>query len=216
MNLDNLLFGKINIPIIDKSAAVAAILPLIDNHKFWDPYRAINMIPLMTKTGEPGLAKASNRFEGDFTWTEYAPEIIKQYFENTVFPWLGQRSRLMILITEPGESNAEHIDCKLHEIGTRQHKFRIVLQGRVDTLYFKTTRGNIFVPEVDGAFLMDGSWVHGMTNSTDEIKITLALGSPWKGLDNYNSDVTMLLDKQDFVMPADLTPYMEKPGGATY
>jgi hypothetical protein len=174
------------------------------------------MIPLMTKTGTPGLENISNRFQGDFVWVDYAPKIIVDYFEQIVFPWLGQRSRLMILITHPGESNAEHIDCKIHEIGTRQHKFRIVLQGRVDTLYFKTTKGDVYVPEVDGAFLMDGSWVHGMTNSTDQIKITLALGSPWRGLDNYNDDVTMLLDKQHYTMPEDLTPYIEKPGGATY
>jgi hypothetical protein len=216
MNLDNLLFASVNLPIIDKSAAVAEILPLIDNYKFWDPYRAITMIPLMTKTGTPGLENISNRFNGEFVWANYAPTIIKDYFEHIVFPWLGQRSRLMILITQPGESNAEHIDCKLHEIGARKHKFRIVLQGKVDTLYFKTTEGNIFVPEVPGAFLMDGSWVHGMTNSTDEIKITLALGSPWRGLDNYANDVELLLDKRDYTMPKDLTPFIEKPGGATY
>jgi hypothetical protein len=215
MNID-LLFASVDLPMIDKSQAVKEILPLIDTHTFWDPYRTITMIPLMTKTGTLGLENISNRFQGDFVWTEYAPKIIVDYFEQIVFPWIGQRSRLMILITRPGESNAEHIDCKIHEIGTRQHKFRIVLQGRVDTLYFKTTGGNVYVPEVGGAFLMDGSWVHGMTNSTDQIKITLALGSPWRGLDNYNDDVTILLDKQHYTMPEDLTPYIEKPGGATY
>jgi hypothetical protein len=90
------------------------------------------------------------------------------------------------------------------------------LQGRVDTLYFKTQTGNVYVPEVSGAFLMDGSWVHGMENSTDSVKITLALGSPWEGFDEYGPEVKILMKRQDYLMPLDLTPYQEKPGGATY
>lgn len=216
MSID-LLFASVDLPPIDKTRAMKEILPLLnDNHMFWDPYREIGMIPLVTKTGTVGLESISNRFGGEFVWTDHAPPTIKEYFENIVFPWMGMRSRLMILITQPGAKNAEHIDSKLHEIGMKKHKFRIVLQGRVDTLYFKTQTGNVYVPEVSGAFLMDGSWVHGMENSTDSVKITLALGSPWEGFDEYGPEVKILMKRQDYLMPLDLTPYQEKPGGATY
>jgi hypothetical protein len=215
MSID-LLFASVDLPPIDKIQSVKEILPLIESHTFWDPYRHIAMIPLVTKTGSVGLESISNSFNGDFVWTDYAPPTIKDYFETVVFPWIGMRSRLVILITKPNASNAEHIDSKIHEVGMKKHKFRIVLQGRVDTLYFKTQTGDVYVPQVPGAFLMDGSWVHGMTNSTDDIKITLAMGSPWEGHDVYGPEVKILMTRKDYIMPTDLTPYEEKPGGATY
>jgi hypothetical protein len=213
---NNLLFASVDLPLIDKTQSIKEILPLIEKYGFWDPYRHISMIPLLTKTGKTGIETVSNRFNGDFVWTDWAPPTVKDYFENVVFPWIGMRSRLMILITKPGASNAEHIDSKIHEVGMKKHKFRIVLQGRVDTLYFKTQTGDVYVPEVPGAFLMDGSWVHGMTNSTDDIKITLALGSPWEGHDAYGPEVKILMNRKDYTMPIDLSPYEEKPGGASY
>jgi hypothetical protein len=217
MSID-ILFASVDFSRkIDKEQAVKEILPLItDEYTFWDPYREITMIPLVTKTGAVGLESISNRFDGEFTWAEYAPPTVVEYFENVVFPWMGQRSRLMILITKPFAANAEHIDSKIHEVGQRKHKFRIVLQGRVDTLYFKTTAGDAYVPEVEGAFLMDGTWAHGMDNTTDDIKITLALGSPWEGHETYGDEVTLLMNRKDYKMPEDLSIYEEKPGGATY
>ena len=204
MNLDNLLFASVDLPMFDKREATSEIFK-IANKSFWDTYRLTTMVPLMTKTGDQ---KASNYLPGDFKWAEYAPTILVDWFESVGFPWLGMRTRVMALITEPNFANAEHIDCKLHEINTRQHKFRIVLQGNTDTLYFKTTQGNMAVPSVQTPFLMDGGWVHGMHNTATERKVTLALGAPWNGLDNYGDEVKLLMNRNDFQMPGDLTPYL--------
>ena len=44
--------------------------------------------------------------------------------------------RVTILKTPAGYGLNVHLDSKVDEIGTLQHKFRIVLNGNVDKLYF--------------------------------------------------------------------------------
>lgn len=213
----NLLFATVDLPPLDKAKAIAEIEPLLGTDAvFWDAYREIHMIPLVTKTGQLGAQSISNRHQGEFVWADHTPPTIKDYFENVVFPWTGMRSRLMILITQPGAKNAIHIDSKVHEVGTKKHKFRIVLRGRTDSLFFKTKAGDVHVPEVDGAFLMDGSWVHGMDNESDTVKLTLAMGSPWEGHDEYGPEVKILMDRRDYQIIDNLEQYAEKPGTATY
>ena len=204
--MDDILFAKVNIAVLDKEQASKEILAVPDNFWFWDNYRATNMLPLMTKKSIPGQRGSSNMRDGEFEWLAYTPPIIKDWFENHVFPWMGMKTRIMALKTVPKFSNLEHIDCKAHEVGSRQHKFRIVLKGQTDTLYFKTTQGDIAVPSIEEPFLMDGGWPHGMTNYTDDVKVTIAAGAPWTGLDNY-SNVESLLKRSDYTMPNDLTKF---------
>jgi len=204
MNLDNLLFASVDLPMFDKQEATTEIFK-IANKSFWDTYRLTTMVSLMTKTGDQ---HASNYLPGDFKWAEYAPAILVDWFESVGFPWLGMKTRVMALITEPNFANAEHIDCKLHEINTRQHKFRIVLQGSTDKLYFKTKQGNIHAPNIETPFLMDGGWAHGMNNNSLEKKVTLALGAPWNGLADYGNEVNLLMNRNDYQMPEDLKSYL--------
>jgi len=207
MNLDNLLFASVDLPMFDKQEATAEIFK-IANNSFWDTYRLTTMIPLMNKTGKPGFRNTFNNVSGDFKWAEYAPTILVDWFESVGFPWLGMKTRVMALITEPNFANAEHIDCKLPEVNTRQHKFRIVLQGKTDTLYFKTKQGDIAVPDIETPFIMDGGWAHGMNNLSSGKKVTLALGAPWNGLDDYGNEVKLLMNRNDYQMPEDLKPYL--------
>ena len=203
---DHLMFANVYMPTLNKEQAVKEILALPDRFSFWDEYRYTKMIPLMTKQGQGSAQGASNYKLGEFTWLEYTPKEIKDWFENYVFPWAGTRARVMVLITQPGVSNYEHIDCEQHELNTRQHKFRIVLQGSTDTLYFKTTKGNIPVPSVEGPFVMDGGWPHGMTNTGKDVKVTIAMGAPWRGNDTY-SNIDILMDRRQFTMPLDLKSF---------
>jgi hypothetical protein len=206
---DNLLFASVNLPSLDKKLAAQQILEIDKKHMFWDSYRKTNMISLMTKAGKPGYDASDNRTNsGEFHWCDYTPQVIVDWFENIVFPWIGMRTRIMALLTMPGESNGEHIDCDKKELNTFQHKFRIVLQGTTSTLYFITDKGYVRPPDIDGPFIMDGGWPHGMTNSSDEVKITLVLGAPWKGNDIYKSEELMYhLYRDKYTMPDDLEPY---------
>jgi hypothetical protein len=202
-NFKELMFASVDIPILDCNHAAKEILALDDCVSFWDDYRYTKMIPLMTKSG---LGIVDNDLQGEFNWLPHAPIIVKEWFDKVVFPWIGMPSRVMALITQPGVSNYEHIDCNIQELNTIQHKFRIVLQGRTDTLYFKTTKGDVFVPNISQAFVMDGGWPHGMTNATTDIKVTLALGAPWTGNKNY-TNLRLLMNRNDYQMPSDLTKF---------
>lgn len=203
---DNLLFASVNLPILDCNKAAEKILALDNSYSFWDDYRYTKMIPLMTKLGSSGKLGADNYKEGEFLWLNYTPTILKEYFEEVVFPWTKTKSRVMALITQPDVKNYEHIDCERHEVNTRQHKFRIVLQGETDTLYFKTKQGNVSAPNIKKPFIMDGGWPHGMYNKSNEIKVTIALGAPWTGKDYYD-DINLLINRNDYDMPDDLEPY---------
>jgi hypothetical protein len=205
MNTLDIMFARVNFAILDKAEAAKQILAIPDKFSFWDNYRNTKMIPLMSKGG----MLASNSIPGEFNWTNHAPKIITNWFDEIVFPWMGMKARVMALITQPGFPNYEHIDCDPQELTTRQHKFRIVLQGRTDTLYFITDKGNVPAPEIDGPFIMDGGWPHGMVNTTDDFKVTLALGAPWNGNDSYDN-IELLMDKTKYRMPDDLGGYWKK------
>jgi hypothetical protein len=207
---DNLMFASINMSILDKEQASKEILAIDEQYRFWDSYRGIAMIPLMTKKGEAGRMASDNRINaGEFSWVNIAPQIVVDWFEQVVFPWTGNKARIMALLTMPGAENNEHIDCDRSELNTQQHKFRIVLQGKTSTLYFITNKGYIRPPDIDGAFVMDGGWPHGMTNSTNEIKVTLAMGAPWNGNENY-TDLIHHLNRQEYQMPDILEQYWKQ------
>ena len=207
--MDDLLFAKVNLPELDKQSAIESIYKIEDSLWFWDDYRATSMLPLMTKGAQKGSDGAINRFRTDeFRWIDYTPCVIKDWFDDIVFPWMGCKSRVMVLKTKSGFSNNEHIDCDPAELGTRQHKFRIVIKGKTDTLYFITSQGNIQVPNISGPFIMDGGWPHGMSNYTEEEKITIAVGAPWNGKDQYQ-DIEKLLSRHHHQMPDNMGKYFK-------
>ncbi|MDX9731496.1 MAG: hypothetical protein RBT63_06975, partial [Bdellovibrionales bacterium] len=176
---DDLLFASLKMPAPNRVLMRSEIERVDDQHWVWDPFRATSMLPIMTYDGGTDHA-AINRLpfavvssERNFAWTPFAPQSIRAYLERYVFSWMGMRSRVMLLRTPPGVSNSEHIDCERELMGTRQHKFRMVIQGRTDTLYFITKTGPLYLPQTERPFLIDGSWPHGMTNSTVKPKVTL-------------------------------------------
>ena len=205
-----MLFAKVHLPMLDKAQATTDILSVDRELWFWDPYRATLMLPLMTKGGQEKANGASNGRQGNFEWTSYTPDIVKTWFDTIVFPWMGMPTRVMALKTESNSSNKEHIDCDFNKMGTQQHKFRIVLHGSVATLYFKTSKGDVYVPAIEEPFIMDGSWPHGMNNSTDDFKLTLAAGAPWNGNDRYDN-IDIMMNRSDHLMPKYIDQYFNKP-----
>lgn len=206
--IDDMLFASVDLPSLDKELATKEILAVKKEAWWWDKYRATNMLPLMTKEAKSGVMGSSNRQGGDFMWLPHTPECVKNWFDKVVFPWMGTKTRVMALMTKPNFANEEHIDCDPHKMGTMQHKFRIVIHGKTSTLYFMTKTGNVFAPEVDGPFIMDGSWLHGMNNDTDDFKLTIAAGAPWNGNPQY-TNVTNLLLKSDYEMPDNYRDYFQ-------
>ena len=208
----NILFGKVNLPVLDKIKATNEIITIADSQWFWDSYRNSRMLPLMTKGGTTGREGAINYNKSNtiaYEWVSYTPDVVRDWFDNIVFPWMGMKTRIMVLMTQPGAENYEHIDCAPYKMGTLQHKFRIVIHGNTDTLYFKTSGGDVYAPNIEDSFIMDGSWPHGMKNNTSEFKITLCAGAPWEGNKQYDN-VETLMDKQSYSMPLDFNKYFDK------
>lgn len=204
----DLLFASVNLPECDTKQITKDILRLRGEGWWWDSYRSTSMLPLMTKGGLHGKDGSSNKRASHFEWVPYTPAYIKEWFDGVVFPWMGCNSRVMALLTKPNQRNNEHIDCEQSKMGTQQHKFRVVVHGNTDTLYFKTQTGDLHVPNVSGPFIMDGSWPHGMHNYTNDFKLTLAVGAPWSGNESYNN-VNVLLNKSKHVLPHDYAKYFQ-------
>lgn len=195
----NILFAKLNVPVLDKQLAVQQFEDLKGHGAFWDKYRGMYLTPLMLRTD-------SQQFE----WAEYAPSSIVEWAEEVLFPFVGMRSRIMVLNTPAGTANNEHIDCNRTELNSLQHKFRIVLRGTVESLYFITKTGNHSPPNIDEGFIMDGGWPHGMINTGNESKLTLALGFPWTGQETYDDRVELLMNRNDYEMPDTIETYWEQ------
>ena len=89
--------------------------------------------------------------------------------------------RVTILRTPSGYGLNVHLDSTADEVGTLQHKFRIVLNGNVDKLYFIDKHHNeVYIPESYHTYVLDGSHPHALKPGTEE-KVTLCIGAPWKG-----------------------------------
>jgi hypothetical protein len=206
-----LLFAELDMPIPDKKLWAQKILAFPKEHWFLDPDRNTWVLPLKNQTGGYGYNNNLNGIakKDHYVWTPAAfPELVG-YCERYIFPWTGSLCRLAILRTPAGTANKIHIDCSPSAMGTIQHKFRMVIQGRTDTLFFLTHRGVVRAPATDKAFLIDGSWVHGMENDDNEDKLTLCLGSPFVEGERY-PPLAKFVSKQGLEQPADLTTYFEE------
>lgn len=207
---NDILFASLDLPPFDKEKMLADIRAVPENLWHWEPYRGTRALTLMTHNGNVSLNDAITFTKTNgYYWTPCAPASIVDYFEKYIFNWLQPKPRIMVLRTAPHTANNEHIDCIPETFNTRQHKFRIVLSGRVDSLYFITKKGNVFVPETDRPFIMDGGWPHGMNNTSDQEKITICVGAPWTGADKYPKFLQTLY-RADHQMPENYDVYFER------
>lgn len=205
----HLLAATVDLPSFDKEHCVDVLSCVPVKYWFYDKYRHTTMLPLMSMGGKEGMAGASNfREKQPYEWLPYAPKELTDWFNTYVFPWMGMRARVSLLRTQPDQRNHVHIDCSPRVFGTRQHKFRVLLQGRTDTLYFVTKSGDKKLFDTDKPFIMDGAWPHGMHNFTDDEKYTIAVGSPWDGNDVYaNISNEMFISSDE--LPADYAKYFD-------
>lgn len=133
--------------------------------------------------------KTENWIEG---WALPETSVIRQTLENVIFPFLGGEGNVTIIKTRPGQALNEHVDAAGKEYGTIQYKFRWVLSGKLDTLYFlDENEQRHYIPPIN-AYVMNGAHPHGMDNSGDEVKYTLCVGSPWKSNETFLNNIKKL------------------------
>ena len=186
-NSSQMLFAELGIPVIEKTKVIQWINSVPEKQWIWNAYRNCYLLPVMTKNGkiqEKDFTHSNLNIQ-NFIWAKNVPDFIKKYFEEHVFSWAKTTSRIAITCTMPEQQNPVHIDCSPKMFNVTQHKFRIVIQGCSDTLYFKTRKGKIWAPLTNKPFIIDGSWPHGMINNSKHPKYTLCFGSPWSYSDSY-------------------------------
>ena len=174
------------------------ILALQNQTGKWDKDRDVDVLHLMYY----------NPNTGNTTWNKLVPPVIKNWCEHHVFPWIGHPTKLVALIIPPGADAKMHVDCAIEDIGSQQHRFRLMLQGKTSDVYFKTAQGRVDVPEIAGPYIMEVGYPHSMKNTHSQASITLAFGAPWYGKDHYDLDqINVLLSRQDYGLPDDAIQY---------
>ena len=192
-----MLFAELDIKTIDKKQTIEWLNKLDEKYWFWNEYRTCDLLALMTQTGGFNKSAGENDSKNDFFWTPFVPDFIKEYFENNIFTWTKIKSRIMIIRTKAYQENKVHIDCSPKKFHTIQHKFRIVVQGNTNSLYFQTKKGDIWSPSTQKPFIIDGSWPHGMVNNSPLPKYTIVLGAPWTSCDSYPGYNPLLFTNTD-------------------
>lgn len=209
---ENILFASLKLPPLSTGPILECIRSAPEAAWIPDEYRKSSVLPLMTNRGGESLFDIQNQTQKSdlYQWTKWAHRSLSEYFDINIWPWTGQKSRVTVLRTRPGEANAEHIDCSPDQVGTLQLKFRLILQGRSGTLYFIDHLGlHVSIPDTERPFLIDGGWPHGMVNDSEKEKFTICMGAPWTSSLQYPFFEKVLL-KSQYQMPQNLDPFINR------
>lgn len=180
---------------------------------FWydDSFRGCSILPLYNGDGTVGAPKDGVlRSEGDFKFTEAGEQcpIIKSFILNKIFPFMDPAGRVSVLKTSAGNKMNVHMDSSKRCIGTIQHKFRVVLNGEIDKLYFLDTSLNkVYVPSHYDSYVIDGTHPHAIDDGQEE-KITICVGLPWKG--KLTHAYARLIDLSPFKMKVSMPEYRDE------
>ena len=193
-------FAAIDVGITDEERQVMLreFLSIPVDYYSENPFRGCQILHIYNGIGIRDVREGTD--EGTFKYTDIEPFIAntKRILEQKVFSWMDPVGRVNLLRTPAGEGLNVHLDTKEEEIGTRQHKYRIVLNGNIDKLYFLDSQGNkVYVPQCYSSYVLDGSHPHSL-DPGDEEKITLCIGRPWDG--NPTPQYQKLIDNALFKM----------------
>ena len=164
----------LNITKEDISLITDQVKSVSSDEWFFDEYRNCEILTLLGK---------------DFEWSEpgkICSHFIKVYNEK-IKPILTSKGKIHILKTKKGGHIPTHIDCKQNEIPEFHQKFRLALTGKLSSLYFLDRDNNkVYAPNYH-TYILNGGDPHGLEPA--EEKLTICLGSPWKGEVNYDNEL---------------------------
>ena len=180
MQNDRTFIGlNLEIPESKIKSILDEVLAVPDEMWHYNTFRGCYMLPIYNAGG-----KLSENLQGDsmvFTPAGNLCPTMMQTILDDIFPWMEPPGRVTILRTPAGIGLETHFDVCEHEIGTRQEKFRLVLNGNIDKLWFyDENRNKVYVPQHYNAYVMDGGHPHSLDPGSEE-KITLCIGAPWTG-----------------------------------
>lgn len=191
----------LNISDEDRQTMYNEVMSTPEDKWHFNDFRGCYMLPVLNAGGQlGGQEKGKNTKYGEFTYTEPAQNwtFTQNLLKEKVFPWMEPLGRVTILRTPAGYGLNVHLDSTANEVGTLQHKFRIVLNGNVDKLYFIDKHGHeVYIPDNYHTYVLDGSHPHALKPGTEE-KVTLCIGAPWKG--NETEKYLDILDNSLYTM----------------
>lgn len=179
----------LNLEIPNKEEVAKEILALPDNDWYWIKFHGAWMCSLYNARPDVGW------FE-QHSFNPNLPEdsVSKIALRDHIFPYIGGSGNVTVIKTHPGDNLNDHVDSSPEEVGSMQHKFRWVVKGKKQsTLYFfNENNEKIFYEPVSDAYIINGSHPHGMTNTGNDIKLTVCVGSPWKPNQTYYDNISKL------------------------
>lgn len=177
----DITWAAINLTIDDDciKTILEEVLAVPEDMWHFNTFRGCYMLPVYNAGG-----KIEENYQGKnmiFTPAGELCPTLKQTVLENIFPWMNPPGRITILRTPAGVGLKTHFDVNKNEIGTRQEKFRMVLNGNIDKLWFyDEDRNKIYIPEHYNCYIMDGGHPHSLDPGEEE-KITLCIGAPWTG-----------------------------------
>jgi hypothetical protein len=179
------VYFPIDINFTDRSREVIKQEVLSVDEKLWfyDDYRGVKMLSLFTGGGAfEGKASIERNRDECLEWTKPAEDLkeTKKFLIKELFPLLQGMGRVVILRTLPGSKILEHIDCLDTETNQLNPKIRISLSGDISSLYFVGDKKK-YIPSKHYLYMIDGAIPHGAQNAFVEDKMTICIGSPWRG-----------------------------------
>ena len=150
-------------------------------HWYNDTFRGCEILPLFNGGGTTGSPpEGVLRSNGEMIITpagEKCP-VIMNIAKNHIFDFMNPVGRMSVLKTKKNQGLNIHIDSNQKSIGTTQHKFRIVLNGDIDKLFFLDQNNEkVYVPKNYNTYVLDGTHPHSIDGCVD--KITICIGAPW-------------------------------------
>lgn len=168
-------------------------------------FRNCRMLSIFNPGGHLGKVNLSTK--GEFAFTKVANECPKliEFISSQIFTWMLPLGRITILRTSPQQKMNVHLDCGLDEIGSDQYKWRFVISGTIDRLYFLNQHlQKVYISNDHRCYVIDGAHPHCIDPSESE-KLTLCIGSPWKGSQQNEQYRHRLIREKSFsVLPPNL------------
>ena len=221
---NNLGFLYLDLPQFPvTNSLIQRLEKIVQESSFDDQFRNCRHIPIYVSAGKDIRNNKSIGKE----WSKESEQLpeIRNYIETHVKSWTNELGRIVVICTKAGESNPTHIDCSRKNFDKKmlEHKFRVVLRGQTDNLYFNGQDTNYHIKEniINQPFVMSGYWPHSMNNNDSNMKFTLAMGAPWTA-EEHNEKYDELLEnsikkfensyisKLDMTMPVDIENYFSK------
>ena len=171
----------------------------------WNPNKFRNSYFLTLYTRSISEVKKDNEAE-ELKWLmNKTPMCLRSWIEDKLMPYFEPFGRVALIKSLPGDCMNVHVDAGKVSFDRMlmEPKFRYVMDGTLDDLYFETNEGSIQCKPCSPSYIIDGAWPHYAINKENKRRYVLGVGRPWLGQINDRLKKvieTTLLTKKEQVL----------------